>query len=212
MSVMGIVHGPGYTLVYGTMKPKGEKEMGVDWVEGLECYCNASKRDCNCVPKGRGQAREKEMGNPLLPSLSQEQERQAQDAEVWTASAKQPQITFEGYHEGTQESDRDAKKSQLVAMIVHELHLKEDQTGILLMKLLNYAELFDSKQHDYGPANISMFGEYGVLVRLNDKLQRLINLQKKADAPANESIEDTWRDIGGYGFIGEMLHAGEWAS
>ncbi len=160
-------------------------------------------------------------GKPVIPSLKAEQEQWAreektrvalEDVGVWVDSAEQSQITFEGYHEGTQESDRDAKKQQLVAMIVHELHLKEDQTKILLMRLLSYAELFDSKQHDYGPANISMFGEYGVLVRLNDKLQRLINLQKRADAPANESIEDTWRDIGGYGFIGEMLHAGEWAS
>ena len=188
--------------------------MGVDWEEGLECYCNASKRDCNCVPKGRGQIREREMGDPLLPSLSPEREEEEREI-VEPLSDGDQQIGPGGsavFGEMPRATNKDQVKHRLVAMIVQELHLSEDQTGVLLMKLLNYAELFDSKQHDYGPANISMFGEYGVLVRLNDKLQRLINLQKRADAPANESIGDTWRDIGGYGFIGEMLHAGEWAS
>lgn len=170
---------------------------------------------------------EKEVGDSAIPNINDDpneslqqageliRERRAQDAEVMSNSASGlpiDDLASGDWQTQVVDPDGDSKKSQLVAMIVHELHLKEDQTGILLMKLLNYAELFDSKQHDYGPANISMFGEYGVLVRLNDKLQRLINLQKRADAPANESIEDTWRDIGGYGFIGEMLHSGEWAS
>ena len=148
------------------------------------------------------------MTHPLLPNLSEDKAPDSDNVK-WMDREEFPQ---EDPTADTLRRPAQGVKEQLVASIVHELQLKEDQTQVLLMKLLNYAELFDSKQHDYGSANISMFGEYGVLVRLNDKLQRLINLQKRADAPANESIEDTWRDIGGYGFIGEMLHNGEWAS
>lgn len=65
------------------------------------------------------------------------------------------------------------------------------------------AELVISKQRDYGKANILDFGEFGVLVRLNDKVARLKNLQGKD--PHNESTEDTWKDIAGYAIIALML-------
>lgn len=73
-----------------------------------------------------------------------------------------------------------------------------------------YLELFIKKQKDYGPCNIADFGEFGVLVRLNDKVRRLKNLLQKGESPSNESIEDTWMDVIGYGLIGLMLHRGEW--
>ena len=70
------------------------------------------------------------------------------------------------------------------------------------------ADLVAKKQHDYGQGNILAFGEYGVLVRLNDKVERLKNLLGKSKPPANEPIEDTWRDIVGYGLIALMLRRG----
>ncbi|HHW13490.1 MAG TPA: DUF1599 domain-containing protein [Firmicutes bacterium] len=69
-------------------------------------------------------------------------------------------------------------------------------------------ELMFRKQHDYGPGNILAFGEFGVLVRLNDKLERLKNLYKKGVAPANESVEDSWRDAANYAIIALMLRRG----
>jgi len=40
---------------------------------------------------------------------------------------------------------------------------------------------------------------------LSDKLERLINLYQNNSSPSNESIEDSWKDIMGYGMIGLML-------
>lgn len=71
-----------------------------------------------------------------------------------------------------------------------------------------FAELVIKKQMDYGPRNIMDFGEYGILVRLNDKLQRLINLFKKDQEPENETVDDTWDDIGGYAFVRKMVRKG----
>ena len=65
------------------------------------------------------------------------------------------------------------------------------------------AALVCSKQHDYGPGNILAFGEFGVLVRANDKFERMKNLQGKR--PTNEAIDDTWMDIAGYALIALML-------
>ncbi len=66
--------------------------------------------------------------------------------------------------------------------------------------------LLASKQHDYGHGNITAFGLKGVLVRLSDKVERLINLKSKKSKARNESLFDTLRDIVGYCVIALMLN------
>lgn len=70
---------------------------------------------------------------------------------------------------------------------------------------LQIAEIVISKQHDYGHDNILAFREQGLVVRLWDKISRLKNLIWKNATPKNESIQDTFIDIGGYAIIGLML-------
>lgn len=75
-------------------------------------------------------------------------------------------------------------------------------------KVEKLAKLIIRKQHDYGPGNIlksPIDPKLGVLVRLNDKLQRAANLIEKDVDPANESLLDTAMDIAGYGMILWML-------
>lgn len=69
-------------------------------------------------------------------------------------------------------------------------------------------DLMCRKQHDYGHGNILSFGLFGVVVRASDKVARLENLMAKGLTPANESVEDTLRDIVGYGAIALMLERG----
>ena len=71
-------------------------------------------------------------------------------------------------------------------------------------------KLFVKKQHDYGPGNIAEFGEVGVLVRLNDKMERLKNLVLNGLEASNESIEDTLDDIASYAIIMRIVRAGKW--
>lgn len=70
--------------------------------------------------------------------------------------------------------------------------------------------LLDKKRHDYGENNIRKFGSYGILIRVSDKVERLINLTKKEE-PLNESVEETWRDIAGYAILAlvELEHEKE---
>jgi hypothetical protein len=75
------------------------------------------------------------------------------------------------------------------------------------------AELVIKKQHDYGHGNINAYGELGIKVRVSDKKERLKNLLDKIDEelnskPLNESLEDSWMDIAGYGIIGLMWTRG----
>lgn len=76
-----------------------------------------------------------------------------------------------------------------------------------------FADAFEvllRKQKDYGPQNIALTGITGVAVRLNDKIQRLINLIRQDSTPEFESIEDTAIDIMNYGAILLMLIRKQW--
>ena len=81
--------------------------------------------------------------------------------------------------------------------------------------------LFDKKQSDYGSKNIAAWDKkdlniLGVGFRLNDKLQRLMNLTwkrveaKESSEAENETMLDTAKDIENYGTILELLESDEW--
>jgi len=70
------------------------------------------------------------------------------------------------------------------------------------------AETVITKQHDYGKANILDFGEFGIMVRANDKFARLKELITKGKEAQNEPKTDTWKDIAGYAILALMLERG----
>jgi hypothetical protein len=74
-------------------------------------------------------------------------------------------------------------------------------------------QLLDQKQQDYGPGNIAAFGEIGVLVRSNDKIERLKNLWttgRLQDGAVNESADDSWMDLSNYGLIAALVRKNLW--
>ena len=68
---------------------------------------------------------------------------------------------------------------------------------------------FIQKHKDYGKDNILDTGELGIVFRINDKLRRLQNLHQQGKKPSNETIEDTWIDIGVYAVIALLLKNGK---
>jgi len=83
--------------------------------------------------------------------------------------------------------------------------------------------VFCKKQNDYGPHNISLGSDLkqqedreasisAIVVRLNDKIQRLINmvLRRKTFVAANESIFDAFSDSAVYCIIAEIIKRGKW--
>jgi hypothetical protein len=70
------------------------------------------------------------------------------------------------------------------------------------------------KQRDYGPKNISAAPGgpiNGLLVRMNDKIQRLINLTyDNPNDPANETIKDSYADLANYCVIAMMVLDNKW--
>ena len=83
-------------------------------------------------------------------------------------------------------------------------------------------KLFCKKQMDYGPSNIAMgtsldtdeekrLSKIGLIVRINDKIQRLINLVVKHNRSAqNEPTIDAFKDLACYGIIAQIVEAGKW--
>lgn len=71
---------------------------------------------------------------------------------------------------------------------------------------LEAVELLERKRRDYGPYNLKRFGEKGIVIRLGDKFDRLVNLVVVGKEPANEAVEDTWMDVIGYGILGLLEH------
>ena len=81
---------------------------------------------------------------------------------------------------------------------------------------------FCKKQMDYGPSNISMgtslttdkekrLSMVGLIVRINDKVQRLLNLVVTNDREAqNEPVIDAFKDLSVYGIIAQIVRNGKW--
>ena len=70
---------------------------------------------------------------------------------------------------------------------------------------LEIAALVIEKQKDYGPDNVMMFKEKGLVVRLWDKMSRLKTLVWGEREPKYETIEDSFKDTAGYAIIALMV-------
>ena len=84
-------------------------------------------------------------------------------------------------------------------------------------------ELFLRKQYDYGKSNITLGGDINddddnrvaitaLVIRLNDKIQRLLNIviKRKMSETQNETIEDTFVDIANYANIALVVKNKKW--
>jgi hypothetical protein len=92
------------------------------------------------------------------------------------------------------------------------LGLKCSATQEFIRFALANALLFDRKMLDYGPDNIGKFGVVGCVIRASDKFERIAHLYKaNRKKAANESLQDSFRDISNYMLIILMLENGKWA-
>ena len=65
------------------------------------------------------------------------------------------------------------------------------------------------KQRDYGKENILRFGQFGLIVRVHDKIARLEHLSATSHEPNHESRIDTVLDLVGYSVLGILLARGQ---
>ena len=65
-------------------------------------------------------------------------------------------------------------------------------------------ELFKKKNKDYGDA-FANYGSIGVLVRMGDKISRLVNIDKNKIEIKDEKMRDTLIDLHNYAAMAIML-------
>jgi hypothetical protein len=85
--------------------------------------------------------------------------------------------------------------------------MTETNKRVLQMeKVQNEAlELFKKKNKDYGDA-FANYGPIGVMVRMGDKMQRLVSISKNGiNLVSDESIRDTLIDLHNYAAMAIML-------
>ena len=117
--------------------------------------------------------------------------------------------------------DRVKESKAMYRGIIEETEYPE-QYEWMLEQFITMFEWHMKKNNDYGAANITGFGIDGILVRLWDKICRLMNLNgykiseiKIEKIPikkvANEPIDDTFLDVAIYATIARCLLSGKWA-
>ena len=117
--------------------------------------------------------------------------------------------------------EKDNTKISISPIEFIEKHYPETAKEFQKLQFEQWA-LFCKKQMDYGPTNISMgtplatddekrLSLVGLIVRINDKVQRLINLVVKNNREAkNEPTIDAFKDLSCYGKIAQIVDNGKW--
>ena len=114
-------------------------------------------------------------------------------------------------------------------MITNEIEEQYPEcTNELLDNFQKAYKLWCAKQHDYGDSNIRLgldlssssessqnnrLAQLGIVIRMNDKISRLINLYKKDKIEASavsESVEDTAIDLMNYANMLMVLRERKW--
>jgi len=116
------------------------------------------------------------------------------------------------------------QKTTTIEDIVEYIKENYPETEEMFQKELNNMYLtFCRKQYDYGPNNIAMgtllsndkeisMSLLGIIVRLNDKVNRLVNLATKHDFKAqNEPIEDAFLDVAIYCVMALIVKSKKWS-
>ena len=111
------------------------------------------------------------------------------------------------------------KNNNAVDFIKEVYPQTEQEFQIILNKMYR---TFCEKQFDYGPGNIELGtmlknekevnqSLFGIIVRMNDKINRLINLSTNHNMKAkNEPIDDAFIDIAVYAVMAMIVKQNKW--
>ena len=131
-----------------------------------------------------------------------------------TLYSKRPKVKFG-------ETDMTKNNDDLNPMEFIEKHYPETAMEFQKIQYEQWST-FCKKQMDYGPSNIAMgtalktkddrrLSLIGLIVRINDKIQRLMNLVVKHNRDAqNEPVMDAFKDLSVYGIIAQIVDNGKW--
>ena len=158
--------------------------------------------------------------------------KESKNKQLYTADKPYQDVETPKVKVTTKETDMTAKEENEVvtehktetkvdAIEFIEEHYPETSKEFKRIQQEQY-EVFCKKQMDYGPNNIAMGTGLGsaintklattaLVIRINDKIQRLLNLVVSNDRDAqNEPVEDAFGDLSVYGIIAQIVRNGKW--
>lgn len=109
--------------------------------------------------------------------------------------------------------------------LCRELGLETELAQAVAPVLIQNLITLEKKQRDYGPHNLTKFGSFGVVVRMNDKMERITNLMNKRQANSaermagrmcspnsvyNEPMSDSFLDLANYAMIAYVMQQNLW--
>ena len=118
-----------------------------------------------------------------------------------------------------QEASYDPSFTNLVSDMCNKLGLKTRLVHAVAPVLIQNLITLEMKQRDYGQHNLTKFGTFGVVVRMNDKMERITNLlKKKKEAAAsvgltiahNDPLTDSFLDLANYALIAYVMQQNLW--
>jgi hypothetical protein len=113
--------------------------------------------------------------------------------------------------DNTMTEEIDKGEPSLEEHLCNKLGLKTAAGREALKVALANVQILDRKHQDYGPSNINKHGLVGIVVRMDDKFERLATIfKRKRRRAVNESIRDTFRDISNYAIIALLVDSGKW--
>lgn len=63
-------------------------------------------------------------------------------------------------------------------------------------------EIYKKKNNDYGSKNLDTFGRIGIMIRIQDKINRFINVSKtQINMVEDEKLDDTIEDLINYCYL-----------
>mgnify|MGYP003145543593 CR=1 FL=1 len=137
------------------------------------------------------------------------------DAETYTTKSM---VTYIPISLNMERKEKTMKKDVKDSSLDVTEHMMREYPTLMNSVKTHMNECFNlmaKKQMDYGMGNIGMNGNkqlalLGVAIRLNDKIQRLLNILSKEQNANNESLVDTAQDITNYGAIFNTVLKDEW--
>jgi hypothetical protein len=103
------------------------------------------------------------------------------------------------------------REDKLVDFVYNELQCENAVTKEIIRLSLGDVKLFDIKQSDRGPENIRVFGSKGCVLRMQDKMSRIITIDWHGKEPrVSEPVENEYADMAVYALIARVVKKGLW--
>ena len=104
------------------------------------------------------------------------------------------------------------KFDKLIELVGKQLEVNNDFSRKFIREALDSIVRFDIKHTEKGLGEFGKFGPFGVVVKMDEKYQELLENYKNGNSGKfpKEILEKDWEDLAIYALMGLLIEKGEW--